>query len=74
MYVAAPRSKDPAQRVKAGLAPIKAKIARGENFTSKAGIVRRNHGRPGAEPEKMKRARRELAKGMGIGKVARLTG
>jgi DNA invertase Pin-like site-specific DNA recombinase len=62
------------QRVKAGLAPIKAKIARGEKFTSKAGIVRRNLGRPGAEPDKMERARQELAKGVGIGKVARLTG
>jgi DNA invertase Pin-like site-specific DNA recombinase len=28
------------QRVNAGLTPIKAKIARGEKFTSKAGIVR----------------------------------
>jgi DNA invertase Pin-like site-specific DNA recombinase len=62
------------QRVKAGLAPIKAKIARGEKFTSKAGIVRRNLGRPGAEPEKVKRAREELARGTGIGKTARLTG
>jgi DNA invertase Pin-like site-specific DNA recombinase len=62
------------QRVKAGLAPIKAKIARGEKFTSKAGIVRRNLGRPGAESEKVKRAREELARGTGIGKTARLTG
>src|SRR5262249_53394906 len=43
------------QRVKAGLAPIKAKIARGEKFTSKAGTVRHNLGRPGAEPDKMER-------------------
>jgi DNA invertase Pin-like site-specific DNA recombinase len=62
------------QRVNAGLAPIKAKIARGEKFTTKAGIVRRNLGRPGAEPEKVERARQELSKGIGIGKVARLTG
>src|SRR5262245_21283205 len=62
------------QRVKVGLAPIKSKIARGEKFTSKAGIVRRNLGRPGAEPDKMERARRELARGTGIGKTARLVG
>jgi DNA invertase Pin-like site-specific DNA recombinase len=62
------------QRVKAGLAPIKAKIARGEKFTSKSGIVRRNLGRPGAEPDKVERAREELARGTGIGKTARLTG
>jgi DNA invertase Pin-like site-specific DNA recombinase len=62
------------QRVNAGLAPIKAKIARGEKFTSKAGIIRRNLGRPGAEPEKVERARQELARGTGIGKTARLTG
>jgi hypothetical protein len=36
--------------------------------------VRRNLGRPGAEPDKMERARQELAKGTGIGKTARLTG
>jgi DNA invertase Pin-like site-specific DNA recombinase len=62
------------QRVNAGLAPIKAKIKRGEKFTSKAGVVRHNLGRPGAEPEKVERAREELGKGIGIGKVARLTG
>jgi DNA invertase Pin-like site-specific DNA recombinase len=60
--------------VNAGLAPIKAKIKRGEKFTSKAGIVRRNLGRPGAEPQKVEQARQELAKGLGINKVARLTG
>jgi DNA invertase Pin-like site-specific DNA recombinase len=62
------------QRVNAGLAPIKAKIKRGERFTSKAGIVRRNLGRPGAEPQKIEQARQELARGTGIGKTARLTG
>ena len=55
------------QRVKAGLAPVKARIARGEKFTSKAGIVRRNLGRPGAEPEKVERARQKRdAAGAGI--------
>ena len=31
-------------------------------------------GRPGAEPTQIERARQELAKGVGIGKLARLTG
>src|SRR5262245_38469605 len=42
--------------------------------TSKRGIVRTKLGRPGAEPDKIERARRELAKGIGIGKVAREVG
>jgi DNA invertase Pin-like site-specific DNA recombinase len=61
------------QRVRAGLKTIKVAIERDGKFTSKAGVVRRRLGRPGAEPEQMERARRELAKGLGIGKVARLT-
>jgi DNA invertase Pin-like site-specific DNA recombinase len=62
------------QRVNAGLSTIKAKIRREGRFISNAGIVRSRLGRPGAEPEKIARARFELAKGIGIGKVARLTG
>ena len=62
------------QRVNTGLNAIKAKIKRDGHFTTKAGIVRRRLGRPGAEPSQMARARQELAKGVGIGKVARLTG
>jgi DNA invertase Pin-like site-specific DNA recombinase len=62
------------QRVNAGLSAIKAKIKRDGHFTTKAGIVRRRLGRPGAEPSQMARARQELARGIGIGKVARLTG
>jgi len=61
-------------RVNAGLNVIKDKIARDGKFESKAGIVRRKLGRPGAEPDKIERARRELAKGLGIGKVARQVG
>jgi DNA invertase Pin-like site-specific DNA recombinase len=61
-------------RVNAGLSTIKAKLKREGRFTSKAGIVRSRLGRPGAEPEKIARARLELAKGIGIGRVARLTG
>jgi DNA invertase Pin-like site-specific DNA recombinase len=62
------------QRVRAGLKTIKAAIERNGKFTSKAGVVRRRLGRPGAEPEKMERARLELARGVGIAKTARLTG
>jgi DNA invertase Pin-like site-specific DNA recombinase len=62
------------QRVRAGLRAIKAAIERNGKFISKAGIVRRRLGRPGAEPEKMERARRALARGVGIAKTARLTG
>jgi len=62
------------QRVNAGLSAIKAEIKRDGHFTTKAGIVRRRLGRPGAEPSQMTRARQELARGIGIGKVARLTG
>jgi DNA invertase Pin-like site-specific DNA recombinase len=62
------------QRVNAGLSVIKTKIKRDGRFTSKAGIVRSRLGRPGAEPDKIAHARVELAKGVGIGKVARLTG
>jgi len=62
------------QRVNAGLGAIKARIKRDGHFTTKAGIVRRRLGRPGADPAQIARAQVELAKGLGIGKVARLTG
>jgi DNA invertase Pin-like site-specific DNA recombinase len=61
------------QRVNAGLSVIKAKIKREGRFTSKAGIVRSRLGRPGAEPEKIARTPLELANGIGIGKVVRVT-
>jgi DNA invertase Pin-like site-specific DNA recombinase len=62
------------QRIRAGLSVIKEKIVRDGKFVSKAGKVRRKLGRPGAEPDKIELARRELAKGIGIGKVAREIG
>ena len=62
------------QRVRAGLNVIKNKLARDGKFESKRGIVRTKLGRPGAEPDKLKRPRLELAKGIGIGKVAREVG
>ena len=45
------------QRVRAGLNVIKDKLARDGKFVSKAGKVRRKLGRPGAEPDKIQRAR-----------------
>jgi hypothetical protein len=62
------------QRIRAGLSVIKDKLARDGKFTSKAGKVRRKLGRPGAEPDKIERARLELAKGTGIVKTAKLAG
>jgi DNA invertase Pin-like site-specific DNA recombinase len=61
-------------RVNAGLDRIKQTIARDGRFTAKkSGKVRDRLGRPGAEPEKIKAARAELANGTGILKTARLT-
>ena len=62
------------QRVRDGLSVIKAKIERDGKFVSKAGNVRIRLGRPGAEADKLDRAREELAKGTGIIKTAKLTG
>ena len=62
------------QRVNAGLAPIKAKIARGEKFTSKAGIVRCNLARPGAAPQDIEQAKIRLSAGNGIVRVAKELG
>jgi DNA invertase Pin-like site-specific DNA recombinase len=61
------------QRVHAGLARAKDKLARDGRFISKAGTVRTRLGRPGARPEQIETARGHLAAGTGIGKTARLT-
>ena len=62
------------QQIRAGLSVIKEKIVRDGKFVSRTGRVRRKLGRPGAEPDKIEQARRELAKGLGIVKVAREVG
>jgi DNA invertase Pin-like site-specific DNA recombinase len=63
------------ERVKAGMASIKDKLARDGKFTSRvSGKVRTRLGRPAPKAEKLERARLELAKGIGIGKVAREVG
>ena len=59
------------QRVNAGLSTIRAKITPEGRFTSKAAIVRSRLGRPN---QRRSPARLEQAKGIGIGRVARLTG
>jgi DNA invertase Pin-like site-specific DNA recombinase len=62
------------QRIHAGLRTIKATIATKGTFISKAGIVRKRLGRPNADLKKVEAARRELAKGTGVLKTARLVG
>jgi DNA invertase Pin-like site-specific DNA recombinase len=62
------------QRIHAGLRTIKATIAAKGTFISKAGIVRRRLGRPNADPKKVEAARRELAKGTGVLRTAKLVG
>src|SRR5262245_31156364 len=62
------------QRVRAGLKVVKDKLARDGKFETRRGVVRTKLGRPGAAPEKIELARRELAKGTGIIKTAKLFG
>src|SRR5262249_22982737 len=62
------------QRVNAGLAPIKAKIARGEKYESKAGVVRSRLGRPGAALEDVEKAKIRLKAGDGIVRIAKELG
>jgi DNA invertase Pin-like site-specific DNA recombinase len=54
------------QRVQVGLNGINAKIAKDGKFETKAGIVRRHLGRPGAEPHQLEQARHLLVEGKGI--------
>jgi DNA invertase Pin-like site-specific DNA recombinase len=61
------------QRVQVGLNSIKAKIAKDGKFETKAGIVRRRLGRPGAEPEQLAEARWLLSEGKGIIYTAKQT-
>jgi DNA invertase Pin-like site-specific DNA recombinase len=61
-------------RVNAGLKRAKDQIKEKGHFVTKHGEVRKRLGRPGAEPDKLRKARAELAKGIGIGKVARMVG
>jgi DNA invertase Pin-like site-specific DNA recombinase len=63
------------QRIAAGLKTVKAAIATKGSFTARSsGIVRKRLGRPGADPKKVKAARRELEKGTGVLRTAKLVG
>ena len=63
------------ERVKAGMANVKDKLALEGKFTSRvSGKVRTRLGRPAPKAEKLEQARMELAKGTGIIKTAKLIG
>jgi DNA invertase Pin-like site-specific DNA recombinase len=63
------------QRIHARLKTVKVAIAVNGSFTARnSGIVRKRLGRPGADPKKIEAARRELAKGTGVLKTAKLVG
>ena len=61
-------------RVNAGLKCAKHQIKRDGHFVARRGEVEKRLGRPGADPEKLRKARAELAKGIGIVKVAKTVG
>jgi DNA invertase Pin-like site-specific DNA recombinase len=61
-------------RVNAGLKRAKDQIKQKGHFVTKHGEVRKRLGRPGADPEKLRKARAELAKGIGIVKIAKAVG
>ena len=58
--------------VNAGLKRAKDQIRQKGHFVTKHGDVKKRLGRPNADPEKLRRARAELAKGVGINKVAKM--
>jgi DNA invertase Pin-like site-specific DNA recombinase len=61
-------------RVNAGLRRAKDEIKRKGHFVTKHGEVRKRLGRPSADPDKLRKSRAELAKGIGINKVAKAVG
>ena len=61
-------------RVNAGLKRAKDEIKRKGHFVTKHGEVRKRLGRPSADPDKLRKARAELAKGIGINRVAKMVG
>ena len=56
------------------MARVNAGLARAKDAIAKDGKVRPRLGRPNASPLKLAKARQELEKGVGIGKVATLVG
>jgi DNA invertase Pin-like site-specific DNA recombinase len=61
-------------RVNAGLKRAKDQIKRQGHFVTKHGEVKKRLGRPNVDPDKLRKARAELAKGIGISKVAKAVG
>ena len=61
-------------RVNAGLKRAKDEIKRKGHFVTKHGEVKKRLGRPNADPAKLQKARAQLAKGIGINKVAKMVG
>jgi DNA invertase Pin-like site-specific DNA recombinase len=61
-------------RVNAGLKRAKDQIRQKGHFVTKHGKVKKRLGRPNADPAKLQKARAELAKGIGINKVAKMVG
>jgi DNA invertase Pin-like site-specific DNA recombinase len=62
------------ERVNSGLDRVRGEIDRKGVYETKAGHTIKRLGRPGAEPHKLKQARKLLASGIGIRKVGRLLG
>jgi DNA invertase Pin-like site-specific DNA recombinase len=63
------------QRIHAGLKTVKAAIAANGSFTARnSGIVRKRLGHPGADPDKLEKAAKLLAQGVGILATARKVG
>jgi DNA invertase Pin-like site-specific DNA recombinase len=58
-------------RVNAGLKRAKDQIRQKGHFVTKHGEVKKRLGRPGADPENLRKARAELTKGIDISKVAK---
>jgi DNA invertase Pin-like site-specific DNA recombinase len=61
-------------RVNAGLKRAKDQIKQKGHFVTKHGEVKKRLGRPNADPDKLRKARAELAKGIGINRVAKMVG
>jgi DNA invertase Pin-like site-specific DNA recombinase len=61
-------------RVNAGLKRAKDQIKQKGHFVTKHGEVKNRLGRPNADPDKLRKARAELAKGIGINRVAKAVG
>jgi hypothetical protein len=58
----------------AGLKRAKDEIKRKGHFVTKQGEVKKPLGRPSADPDKLRKARAELGKGISINRLAKLVG